>query len=164
MNKIKLKQDFLIFGWVWCQMYEMVVWTANLWNQWILYPNFLTISDFDIFVTIFKPINTCPFPIIFDVLKSYDPNSFISGTFDFTRPHYHIKKHRRSWSFSSKSICTTLPLGFQGTLNSQAAQTESGSPHRHRSGWSSSLSSRLLNRASKWGTRSLEPGVHGNET
>ena len=32
------------------------------------------------------------------VLKSYDPNSFISGTFDVIRPRCRTKNHRWSWA------------------------------------------------------------------
>ena len=46
--------------------------------------------------------NTCSILILRGVLKSYDPNSFISGTFDFTRAHYHTQNYRWSWSIFVK--------------------------------------------------------------
>ena len=41
--------------------------------------------------------NTCSISKILYALKSYDPNSFISGTFDAIPPRRRTKNHRWSW-------------------------------------------------------------------
>ena len=46
--------------------------------------------------------NTYSISKILYVLKSYDPNSFISDTFDVIRSRYHTENHRCRWANFSK--------------------------------------------------------------
>ena len=53
-------------------------------------------------------------------LKSYDPNSFISSTFDAIRSRYHKENHRCSWANFSKihlhhPITRSVGWGFKRT-------------------------------------------------
>ena len=72
------------------------------WISMDFWSNSLIFLIFSLFSRSCIITNTGPLTIMLGVLKSYNPNSFISGNNPSTRPHYHIKNHRWSWSIFIK--------------------------------------------------------------